>query len=71
MSGLDLQTRESILAGGKRGPAVIPGKSAESILYKAVAHQGDLQMPPGKNALAAEQLQIIRQWIDSGAPYAG
>ena len=70
MSGLDLQTRESILAGGKRGPAVIPGKSAESILYKAVAHQGDLQMPPGKNALAAEQLQIIRQWIDSGAPYA-
>jgi hypothetical protein len=70
MSGLSLSTREDILTGGKRGPAVVPGKSSESLLYKAVAHQGELQMPPGKRALAADQLQIIRQWIDSGAPFS-
>ena len=69
-SGLSLATRESILAGGKRGPAVVPGKASESLLYKAVAHEGQLQMPPGKNALSAAQLQIVRQWIDSGAPLA-
>jgi hypothetical protein len=27
-------------------------------------------MPPGKAALSADQLRVIRQWIDSGAPYA-
>src|SRR5258708_4873390 len=69
MSGLDLETREGILAGGKRGPAIVPGKASESLLYKAVAHQGELRMPPGGKALPAEQLQIIRQWIDAGAPW--
>jgi hypothetical protein len=26
-------------------------------------------MPPGKKALAPEQLQMIREWIDAGAPF--
>jgi hypothetical protein len=69
ISGLSLSTRESMLAGGKRGPAIVPGKSSESLLYKAVAHEGELQMPPGKKALAPEQLQMIREWIDAGAPF--
>ena len=69
MSGLSLTSREAILAGGKRGPAVVPGKSAESLLYKAVAHEGGLTMPPGKTALPAAQLEIVRQWIDAGAPF--
>ncbi len=70
MSGLSLTTREAMLQGGARGPAIVPGKSAQSLLYKAVAHDGELQMPPGKAALSADQLRVIRQWIDSGAPYA-
>ena len=70
MSGLALRTRESILAGGVRGPAVVPGKASESLLYKAVAREGNLQMPPGKNALPKEQVQIIRDWIDAGAPFS-
>jgi hypothetical protein len=37
-SGLDLRQRETILRGGKRGPAVVPGKPDESLLYKAIAH---------------------------------
>ncbi len=69
-SGLSLTTREGMLEGGKRGPAIVPGKSSESLLYKAVAHQGELQMPPGKAALAADKLEIVRQWIDSGAPFS-
>ncbi|MDQ6701250.1 MAG: DUF1549 domain-containing protein, partial [Acidobacteriota bacterium] len=70
MSGLTLRTREAILAGGVRGPSIVPGKASESLLYKAVAREGSLQMPPGKNALPKEQVQIIRDWIDAGAPFS-
>lgn len=32
MSGLVLTTRENLLKGGLRGPAIVPGKAAESLL---------------------------------------
>jgi hypothetical protein len=51
MSDLDLRRPETILKGGKRGPAIVPGKAEQSLLYKAVKRDGDLQMPPGKIAL--------------------
>ncbi len=44
-SGLDLRNRETILKGGKRGPAVVSGKPVESALFRAITHQGDVQMP--------------------------
>src|SRR5690348_1278204 len=53
MSDLDLRGIDTILKGGKRGPALVPGKSSESLLYRAVAQTGDLKMPPGKPPLAA------------------
>jgi cytochrome c553 len=69
-SGLDIRQRETILKGGKRGPAVIPGKADESLLYKVVAHVGDLQMPPAK-PLTAEEVAVIRAWINEGAVWEG
>src|SRR6185436_10867270 len=48
MSDLDLRERATILKGGKRGPAVVAGKAEESLLYKAVRREGEIQMPPGK-----------------------
>jgi mono/diheme cytochrome c family protein len=71
MSGLSLESREALLAGGARGASIVAGKAAESLLFKAVARQGELQMPPGKKALPFDQIQIIRQWIDAGAPWSG
>src|SRR5260370_41770435 len=47
-SGLDLRQIDTITKGGKRGPAIVPGNADQSLLYQAVAHTGDLQMPPGK-----------------------
>src|SRR6185436_15798170 len=55
MSDLDLRERATLLKGGKRGPAVIPGKAEESLLYRAVRREGELQMPPGKTALTANE----------------
>ncbi len=69
MSGLDLRTRESALKGGKRGPALMPGRSSLSLLFKAAARQGELAMPPGNKALDPAQVETLRVWIDSGATW--
>src|SRR6266576_4434615 len=67
-SGLDLRQIDTITKGGKRGPAIVPGSAEQSLLYKAVAHTGDLQMPPGK-PLPAEEIEAIRAWIEAGAKW--
>jgi mono/diheme cytochrome c family protein len=69
MSDLDLRERDAILKGGKRGPAIVPGKADESLLYRAVRREGDLQMPPGKAALNAAEIKAIGDWINAGAKW--
>jgi hypothetical protein len=66
---LDLRTREGALKGGKRGPALTPGKPEQSLLYQAVARSGALQMPLGKPALAAAEVEALRRWIAAGAAW--
>ena len=70
MSGLDLRHRESMLAGGKQGPALVPGKAQESLLFLAASHTGELKMPPEKPPLPSEDLKALREWIDAGAPWS-
>lgn len=69
MAGLDLRTRESALAGGGRGAALLPGNAKQSLLYQAVQRKTALQMPPGKKGLDAADIETLRAWIDSGAPW--
>ncbi len=69
MSGLDLRHREAMLAGGGKGPALVPGKSDESLLFLAASHAGELKMPPGKPPLPSRDLDALRDWIDGGAPW--
>src|ERR1044072_5441546 len=71
MSDLDVRDRATILKGGKRGPAIVPGKAGESLLYQAVRRDGELKMPPGKAALTAAEVNAIRDWIDHGATWTG
>ncbi|HLJ17487.1 MAG TPA: PSD1 and planctomycete cytochrome C domain-containing protein [Bryobacteraceae bacterium] len=68
-SGLDLRQIGTILKGGKRGPAVIPGKSAESLLYQAVERTGELKMPPGDKAISPQDIATLKEWIDAGAKW--
>src|ERR1051326_7145916 len=66
LSKLDLRTRESALKGGTRGGAIVPGKADESRLYRVVAGIEKPSMPmDGK--LTAEQIAVIRDWINQGA----
>jgi len=69
---LILETPQTILKGGESGPAVVPGKGAESLLLKVAAHQAKPAMPPRENKVAAsnlmpEQLGLLKLWIDQGA----
>jgi WD40 repeat protein len=71
--GLNLETPQLMLKGGDSGPAVAPGKSAESLVFKAAAHlDPELIMPPRDNKanasdLSPEQLALLKLWIDQGA----
>jgi hypothetical protein len=65
-SGLDLRTRETVLAGGSRGPAVTPFNSSRSLLLRLVTHQATPSMPPGQE-LSASDVDTLRRWIDGGA----
>ena len=67
--GLDLSTRETLLAGGERGAAVVPGKSGESLLYRLAARLEEPHMPEEGDSLTADELSRLAAWIDHGAPY--
>ena len=67
MSDLDFRELGTILKGGKRGPAVVPGNAEASLLYKAVKRDGELQMPPGKTPLSTSEVTALRDWINAGA----
>ena len=67
--GLDLSTRASLLRGGDRGPAVVPGNLDESLLYQYVTHRRKPGMPMGQPKLADAELGRIAEWIRNGAPF--
>jgi hypothetical protein len=63
--GLDLTRRQSALAGGDKGHAVVPGKPDDSILWQYV-NAG--KMPP-KRPLPEKDKAALRAWIEAGAPW--
>ena len=68
-SGLEVVSREKLLRGGDHGPAVVPGKPEESLLYLYVSHQKQPGMPLGGKKLPDEQIALISEWIRAGAPF--
>jgi sugar lactone lactonase YvrE len=67
---LVMETYESLMKGGEKGADIVPGKSEESRLVLEIEHRKKPFMPPPKKAepLAAEEIAVIRAWIDAGAP---
>ena len=68
MGTLDLDTYAGIQKGGHSGPVVVPGKSAESLLYLRITGKATPAMPLNGKKLADNEIEVIRQWIDAGAP---
>ena len=74
-SDLRLDRHETAIAKLDSGQtAVVAGKSSQSELLKRIATtDSDLKMPPpdsGKK-LTTKQIELIRNWIDSGAEWSG
>jgi hypothetical protein len=61
--GLNLTRRQSAFDGGKHGPALVPGKLDESLLWDYIERD---KMPPKKPLPAAEKA-LLREWIAGGA----
>jgi mono/diheme cytochrome c family protein len=69
--GLRLDSRERVLQGGGRGPALIPGNPEQSLILAALRHEDpDLQMPRNGDPLSAEEIQGFVDWIAAGAEWA-
>ena len=62
---LDLSRVESATKGGESGAVLVPGKTAESLLWQRVR---DGEMPP-KKPLAKDEIELLRRWIDGGAKW--
>jgi len=61
-----------LLKGGTSGPALAPGKGDDSLLVKKLLGTAGQRMPAGgRAALNAEQIQLVKTWIDEGATYDG
>src|SRR5579862_5997983 len=69
-SGYSMETRDRLLAGGRHGAAITPGKGAKSQIVRYMT--GDLKpkMPPD-GAVDLDRIAIIRRWIDEGARVDG
>lgn len=67
-SGLRLDNKALAMQGGLGGVAIIPGNSKDSrLMHRLLGLDGEKQMPLGGPPLKAEQIELIRRWIDEGA----
>jgi len=68
--GFLIDTRETLMHGGDTGPAAVSGRSQESLLIELVAGVNpDSVMPRKGSRLTAEQVGLLRAWIDQGLPW--
>jgi hypothetical protein len=66
--GLNLASRDGLLAGGASGPAIAPGKPDESSLFERV-RAGEMPPPDKAARLSAADAQQLDAWIASGAAW--
>lgn len=66
--GLTLDGYEAVVRGGKK-TLLLPGKSAESLLFHVVTtDDSEKRMPLGVKPLPQESIDLLKRWIDAGAP---
>ena len=68
--GLRLDNKTAAMKGGASGPAIVPGKSAESELIRRVSSADATERMPSKGEpLSAREIALLRAWIDAGAEW--
>ncbi len=68
-SGLDTTSHQNLMKGGKFGPLVKPGDALTSALNMLVEGRvhASIQMPHGKEKLAAKEIETLKVWVNEGA----
>lgn len=64
-AGLSVASHAALMNGSESGPAIIPGDAANSLLVQLIENG---KMPKRGPKLTPDQIQIIIDWILSGAP---
>lgn len=65
--GFSMDHIHAFEAGGESGPAVVSGKSGESLLVELISSQDeDERMPPKGDPLSADEVAVLSAWIDQG-----
>ena len=69
--GLNLAVQSRAMKGGEQGRVLVSGDSLASLLVQLVSGvDKDRRMPPEDNEpLTAEQIGVLRAWIDQGAKW--
>ena len=62
--GLSFQDRESLF----KKPVVVSGRPEESLLVRAIQHDGDIKMPPGPK-LPDKDIATLTEWVRRGVPW--
>jgi hypothetical protein len=65
--GLSLGMYADIIAGGRTGAAIKPGRSGESLVVRRILGEVLPAMPLGGDPLAEAEVATLRAWIDEGA----
>ncbi len=74
MADLRLDRREGVFGDRPNGVPVVPGEAERSTLYQRITHSDPaLRMPPeySHKSLESGDVEILRQWIESGAEWTG
>jgi cytochrome c553 len=66
-SGLRLDTRAGMVAGGSRGTAVSAGNPESSLILRAISHRDPMLKMPPSGRLPDSVIEDFREWIRHGA----
>jgi len=68
-TGLSMATYGDLMRGTIYEPVIVPGDSRHSILNMLVEGRADssMRMPHGRKPLKAEEIKILRVWVEQGA----
>ncbi len=71
-ANLRLDTEAGAFSERRSGPTIAPSDAAASLVFQRITHENDRRrMPPAatNKTLTAEQIDILRRWIDQGATW--
>lgn len=70
---LRLDAAWAMLKGAENGPSLVPGNLAKSYMFTVVnlPKDDDMFMPPKGDAMTAEEIKLLKEWIEGGADFGG